>query len=105
MIVGEVRRTCRVGKGGFLERGEAGGARVVRRGLRGSGCGSVLVDEPVTGGGAPHRLVEFDHGRVAFVGVCALAETAMGPMGVVVRHELLEEPTQLPLVPDQGPIE
>ena len=71
----------------------------------GSGCWSVFVDEPVTGGGASDRVVKFDHGRVGVVGGCSLAETAMGSVSVVVRHELFEEPMQLALVPDQGPIE
>ena len=58
----------------------------------GSGCWSIFVDEPVTGGGASDRVVEFDHGRVALVGGCSLAEAAMGSMLVVVGHEVFEEP-------------
>ena len=73
--------------------------------LGGSGCDAIFVDEPVTGSGSSDLLVEFEHGRVTFVGGCALVETAMGPVGVVVGHELLEEATELALVPDQGPIE
>ena len=73
--------------------------------LRGSDCWSVFVDEPSAGCSAPDLLVEFDHGRVGVVGGCSLAEASMGPMSVVVGHELFEEPAQLVLVPDQGPIE
>ncbi len=50
-------------------------------------------------------MVEFDHGGVGVVGGCSLAETAMGPVSVVVGYELLEEPAQLVLVPDQGPVQ
>ncbi len=50
-------------------------------------------------------MVEFDHGGVTFIGGCTLAETAMGPVLVVMHHELFEEPTQLALVPDQGPVQ
>ena len=96
---------ARIGSGrGCFERAEAGGARAVGSGLRVSGCDAIFVDEPVTGGGSSDRVVEFDHGRVALIGGCALAEAAMGPVDVVVGHELLEEPTGLALVPDQGPI-
>ncbi len=82
-------------------RGEAGGVRVVRSGLRGSGCWSVFVDQPVTGGGSSDLLVEFDHGRVALIVGCSLAETAMGPVLVVVGHELLKEPTQVGVGPER----
>ncbi len=61
-----------------LERGEAGGALAVRPGLQGSGCDAIFVDEPVTGGGSSDLLVEFDHGRVALVVGCSLAETTVG---------------------------
>ncbi len=76
----------------FLERGEEGGARAVGSGLRVSGCDAIFVDEPVTGGGSSDLLVKFDHGCVALVGGCSLAEAAVGPVGVVVGYELLEEP-------------
>jgi len=59
----------------------------------GSSCDAIFVDEPVTGGGSSDLLVKFDHGRVALVGGCSLAEAAVGPVLVVVRHELFEEPT------------
>jgi len=73
--------------------------------LGGSGCDAVFVDEPVTGGGSSDLLVEFDHGRVALIVGCSLAETTVGSVLVVVGHELFEEPTQLALVPDQGPVQ
>ncbi len=47
----------------------------------------------MTGGGSSDLVVEFDHGRGALIGGCALAETAMGPVSVVMGHELFEEPT------------
>ena len=80
----------------------AGGRGLV--GLGGSGCWSVLVDEPCAGG-ASDLVVELDHDRVAFIGGCSLVEAAKGPVLVMVHHELFEEPVQLALVPDQGPIE
>jgi hypothetical protein len=85
---------ARIGSGrGCFERGETGGARAVGSGLRVSGCDAIFVDEPVTGSGASDLLVEFDHRRVALIGGCSLAETAMGPVLVVMSHELVEEPT------------
>ena len=92
MSFGNVRRTRRVGEV-VPWRGEAGSVRAVRCGLRVSGCDAIFVDEPVTGSGASDLRVEFDHRRVALVGGCSLAETAVGPVLVVVGHELFEEPT------------
>ncbi len=77
----------------FLERGEEVGARAVGSGLRVSGCDAIFVDEPVAGSGASDRMVEFDHGRVGVVYGCSLVEAAVGPVGVVMSHELFEEPT------------
>ena len=77
--------------------GAAGAAKLAAPGRfdlvsGGSGCWSVLVDEPCAGGGASEPLAEFDHGRVGVVGGCSLVEAAVGPVSVVVHHELFEEP-------------
>ncbi len=77
--------------------GAAGAAKLAAPGRfdlvsGGSGCWSVLVDEPVTGGGPSDRVVEFDHGRVVFIGWCSLIEAAVGPVRVVMGHEIFEEP-------------
>ena len=74
---------------------------MVRPGLWGSGCWSVLVDEPSAGCSAPDLLVEFDHGRVALVVGCSLAETAVGSVLVVVGHEFVEESVQVGVGPER----
>ena len=56
----------------------------------------------MTGGGACDRLLEFDHGRVAFIGGCALIEAAMGPVFVVMGHELFEESAEVGVGPGRG---
>jgi hypothetical protein len=93
---------ARVGSGRWF-RGAAKLAAFGRSGvgLRVSGRDAIFVDEPVTGSGASDLLVEFDHGRVAFIGGCSLAETAMGSVLVVMSHELFEEPTQVGVGPER----
>ncbi len=91
-------------RGGAAGAAKPAASGAVRSGLRGSGCDAIFVDEPVTSGGSSDRVVEFDHGRVVFVGGGSLAETAMWSVLVVVRYEFVEESVQLALVPDQGPV-
>jgi len=70
--------------------------------LGGSGSWSVLVDESGAGGGATDWSAEFDDVCVVVVVGCALVESSVGPMCVVMLDELAGEPLQLALVPDQG---
>ena len=51
------------------------------------------------------RAAELDHARVVLVAGCSLAEAAVGPVLVVVRDEFTEEPSELAMVPDQGPVQ
>ncbi len=68
----------------------------------GSGCWSVLGDESGAGGGALDRLAEFDNRSIDSVGGCSLVEASVGAVLVVVGDEVVEEPGELALVPDQG---
>ncbi len=46
-----------------------------------------------------------DRGSVGFVVRRSLAQAAVGPVFVVVLDELLEQPVELVLVPDEGLVE
>jgi hypothetical protein len=60
---------------------------------------AVLVDESVAAGVSSDRLAGPIFDGVAIVG-CALTETAVRSVGVVVRDELVKEPLELDLVPE-----
>ena len=69
-------------------------------------CGwAVLVDQPAAGRGAADRPAEFEHFGVVLVVGCLLVEASMRAVLVVVLHELVEQPVELALVPDQGSVE
>jgi hypothetical protein len=69
----------------------------------GSGCLAVLVDESVAAGVSSDRSAGPIFDDVAIVW-CALTETAVGSVGVVVRDVLVEEPFELGVVPDEGAV-
>ena len=51
------------------------------------------------------RLAKFDHGCVGVVAGCSLVEVPVWAVLVVVLDEVVEEPVELVLVPDQGAIQ
>ncbi len=65
-----------------------------------SGCGSVLVDESCAGGVSSHRLAWPDRGDVLVVVGRSLAQCPVWAVTVVVVEVLVEEPPELPFVPD-----
>jgi hypothetical protein len=71
----------------------------------GSGCGPVLVDESGAGGGSLDPIVWSDRCDVAGVVGCSLADSAMGPTGVVVLDVFAEQFSELVFVPDDGPVQ
>jgi len=70
----------------------------------GSGCLAVLVDESAAGGVSSARSAGPMFDDIAIVG-CALMQSAVGSVGVVVRDVLVQEPVEVRAVPDQGAVE
>ena len=76
----------------WRSRSLAGRVEVERAGgAVGSGCGSVLVDEPVAGGGALDRVAWPDGDDIVVVVWCSLIDAPVGSMRVVVLDVFLEQ--------------
>ncbi len=72
---------------------------------RGEGRWLGRVDESCAGGGVLDRVAEVGHGRFGDVCRRSLVQVSVGSVLVVVLDEVLEEPSELALVPDEGLVE